>query len=200
MMTNTINETTASVLQSPSPASPAPATAASIRFFGSTPARGGGGIAGGTGMGGIGASILTLNLSQVDGNTSDGGPNAGAGGVANGGTATINARLVNGNTTPGASGGGILNHGTMTISGGQVNGNLVPADSSGDHGVGGGIANLNFGLNSASSPAPLAGGSPSGPEAVRRALPARLRACSPAVTSRASHCATSPQLPTCSWP
>ncbi len=98
-------------------------------------------------MGGIGASILTLNLSQVDGNTSDGGPNAGAGSVANGGTATINARLANGNTTPGAAGGGILNHGTMTISGGQVNGNMVPADSSGDHAVGGGIANLNFGLN-----------------------------------------------------
>ncbi len=98
-------------------------------------------------MGGIGASILTFNLSQVDGNTPDGGPNAGAGGVANGGTATINARLVNGNTTPGAAGGGILNHGTMTISGGQVNGNMVPADSSGDYGVGGGNANLNFGLN-----------------------------------------------------
>ncbi len=142
MMTNTISATMASVLESPSPASPAPATAASIRFSGSTPARGGGG----TGMGGIGASILTLNLSQVDGNTSDGGPNAGAGGVANGGTATINARLVNGNTTPGAAGGGILKHGTMTISGGQVNGNMVPADSSGDHAGGGGIANLNFGL------------------------------------------------------
>ena len=142
MMTNTISATMASVLESPSPASPAPATAASIRFFGFTPARGGGG----TGMGGIGASILTLNLSQVDGNTSDGGPNAGAGGVANGGTATINARLVNGNTTPGAAGGGILNHGTMTISGGQVNGNMVPADGSGDHAGGGGIANLNFGL------------------------------------------------------
>src|SRR5271166_1040530 len=90
---------------------------------GNTAAGGGGGIASGTGMGGIGGSVLTLNFSQVNGNTSNGGPADGAGGIANGGTATINASAVNGNTAPGAPGGGILNHGTMTITGSQVNRN-----------------------------------------------------------------------------
>ena len=102
-------------------------------------------IASGTGMGGIGASVLVLNASQVNGNTSNGGPMAGAGGIANGGTATLNASQVNGNTAPGAAGGGILNHGTMTITLSQVNGNTAPTDSLKDQGLGGGIANLNFG-------------------------------------------------------
>ena len=87
----------------------------------------------------------SLNFSQVNGNTSNGGPMAGAGGIANGGTATINGSVVDGNTAPGAAGGGILNHGAMTITLSKVNGNTAPTDSAGDQGVGGGIANLNFG-------------------------------------------------------
>jgi hypothetical protein len=112
---------------------------------GNTAAVGGGGIASGTGgMGGNGSSFLTVNFSQVNGNTSDGGPMAGAGGIANGGTAAINASQVDGNIAPGAFGGGILNHGMMTINASAVNNNATPTDSSGDQGGGGGIANLNI--------------------------------------------------------
>ena len=65
---------------------------------GNTAAVGGGGIASGTGgLGGNGSSFLTVNLSQIDHNTSNGGPASGAGGIANGGTATINASQVNSN-------------------------------------------------------------------------------------------------------
>src|SRR6266851_3267437 len=112
---------------------------------GNTTAAGGGGIGSGTGgMGGNGSSMLTVNFSQVDGNTSGGGPLTGAGGIANGGTAIINASQVNGNTAPGAYGGGILNHGAMTINLSQVDSNTTPAKSSGSQGGGGGIANLNI--------------------------------------------------------
>ena len=95
-------------------------------------------------MGGNGSSTLTVNFSQVDGNTSGGGPLTGAGGIANGGTAIINTSQVNGNTAPGAFGGGILNHGAMTINLSQVDNNAAPADSPGSQGGGGGIANLNI--------------------------------------------------------
>src|SRR5216684_61580 len=112
---------------------------------GNTAAVGGGGIGSGTGgIGGNGSSMLTVNFSQVDGNTSGGGPLTGAGGIANGGTAIINASQVNGNTAPGAYGGGILNHGAMTINLSQVDSNTTPAKSSGSQGGGGGIANLNI--------------------------------------------------------
>ena len=112
---------------------------------GNTAAVGGGGIASGTGgPGGNSSSFLTVNLSQIDRNTSNGGPRAGAGGIANGGTAAINSSQVNGNIAPGAFGGGILNHGAMTINASTVNDNTAPTDSSGDQGGGGGIANLNI--------------------------------------------------------
>jgi hypothetical protein len=112
---------------------------------GNTAAVGGGGIASGTGgLGGNGSSFLTVNLSQIDHNTSNGGPASGAGGIANGGTATINASQINGNIAPGGNGGGILNHGAMTINASTVNNNTTPTDSSGDLGGGGGIANLNI--------------------------------------------------------
>ena len=112
---------------------------------GNTAAVGGGGIASGTGgLGGNGSSFLTVNLSQIDHNTSNGGPASGAGGIANGGTATINASQVNSNIAPGGNGGGILNHGAMTINASMVNDNTTPTDSSGDLGGGGGIANLNI--------------------------------------------------------
>ena len=110
-----------------------------------TAATGGGGIASGTGgLGGNNSSFLTVNLSQIDHNTSNGGPRAGAGGIANGGTATIDASQVNGNIAPGAFGGGILNHGAMTVNASTVSNNTTPTDSSGDQGGGGGIANLNI--------------------------------------------------------
>ena len=112
---------------------------------GNTAAVGGGGVASGTGgLGGNSSSFLTVNLSQIDHNTSNGGPASGAGGVANGGTATINASQVNGNIAPGGNGGGILNHGAMTINASTVNNNTTPTDSSGHLGGGGGIANLNI--------------------------------------------------------
>ena len=111
-----------------------------------TSAGGGGGIASGSGNGGTFGSTLVLNDSQVNHNTSTGGPTAGAGGIANGGTATITRSQVNNNTAPGAAGGGILNHGTLTLHDSEVNDNKAPRDSAGNDGVGGGIANLNFGV------------------------------------------------------
>ncbi len=109
---------------------------------GNTSAGGGGGIASGTGNGGTaGGSTLKLFFSQVNDNTSTGGPTAGAGGIANGGTATITLSQVNGNAAPGSYGAGILNHGTMTINFGEVNNNTGLSG-----GVGGGIANVDFGV------------------------------------------------------
>ena len=111
-----------------------------------TSAGGGGGIASGSGNGGFaGSSTLILKHSQVNNNTSNGGMMSGAGGIANGGVATITLSEVNNNTAPGAAGGGILNHGTMTIDLSEVNGNHALKIGVSD-GLGGGIANLNFGL------------------------------------------------------
>ena len=110
---------------------------------------GGGGIASGNAKGGApgtGTSNLRLFFTSVDHNTSNGGPMAGAGGIANGGTASIVLSEVNSNSAPGSSGGGILNHGTMTIGLSQVNNNTAPSDSSGNSGLGGGIANEDFGF------------------------------------------------------
>jgi hypothetical protein len=112
---------------------------------GNTSGGGGGGIASGPGDAPGSGSKLTLFLSNVNNNTSTGGPNAGAGGIANGGTANIALSQVNNNTAPGASGGGILNHGTMNFVLSQVNNNTAPNDGQGNDGMGGGIANLNFG-------------------------------------------------------
>ncbi len=111
---------------------------------GNTSAGGGGGIASGSG-GTAGSATLILKFSQVNNNTSNGGMMSGAGGIANGGVATITLSEVNNNTAPGGAGGGILNHGTMTINLSEVNGNHAPNNGVSD-GVGGGIANLNFGL------------------------------------------------------
>jgi hypothetical protein len=114
-----------------------------------TSAGGGGGIASGNGMGGApgtGSSNLNLYFTEVDNNISNGGPMAGAGGIANGASATIAFSQVNGNSAPGAPGGGILNHGTMTISRSQINNNKAAKDGMGNAGLGGGIANVNFGF------------------------------------------------------
>lgn len=113
---------------------------------GNISAGGGGGIASGSGNGGTaGSSTLVVRFSEVNNNTSNGGPMAGAGGIANGGMATIFLSRVNHNSAPGAAGGGILNHGTMTITLSEVSGNKAPNDGHGNDGIGGGIANLNFG-------------------------------------------------------
>jgi hypothetical protein len=108
----------------------------------------GGGIASGTGNGGTaGGSVLNINNSQVEGNTATvGGGGLGAGGIANGGTATITNSEINDNSAPGAIGGGVLNHGTMSISLSQVLDNTAPNDVTGNAGIGGGIANIDFGL------------------------------------------------------
>jgi hypothetical protein len=94
---------------------------------------------------------LTLNHSQVTGNTAEGGPMSDGGGIASGtlgtgplGTTTLNASQVNGNTTSGSA-GGILNHGgTLTLNASQVNGNTA-ADG------GGGIASGTGGMGTNSS-------------------------------------------------
>jgi hypothetical protein len=106
---------------------------------------GGGGIASGPGNGGVaGNSTLIVTFSQVNNNLSTGGPFAGAGGIANGGVATIAHSQVDNNSAPGAPGGGIFNHGTITIDQSEVNGNKALTDSQGNHGFGGGIANVSF--------------------------------------------------------
>jgi len=109
----------------------------------------GGGIASGPGNGGGGGSgsSLTLNGSSVDHNTTTAGDGEPAGGgIANGDIAVIRGSVIADNTSPGGLGAGILNHGTMSIAGSQITGNTAPTDSSGNAGVGGGIANLNFGV------------------------------------------------------
>ena len=78
-------------------------------------------------------------------NTATGGPAGGGGGISNGGTLVSNQSLVIGNTAPGAAGGGILNHANATLNETVVSGNNALDDSSGDTGMGGGIANANFG-------------------------------------------------------
>src|SRR5262245_8932750 len=109
----------------------------------------GGGIASGPGdpESPITSSSLTLNGSRVDHNTATvGGGEGAAGGIANGGLAAIRGSSVDHNSVPGGIGGGIGNHGTMTIAGSQITGNTAPTDSSGTPGIGGGIANANFGI------------------------------------------------------
>jgi hypothetical protein len=109
----------------------------------------GGGIASGPGdpESPITGSSLTLNGSRVDHNTATaGGGEGAAGGIANGGLAVIRGSSVDHNSAPGGIGGGIGNHGTMTIAGSQITGNTAPSDSSGAPGIGGGIANANFGI------------------------------------------------------
>ena len=109
---------------------------------------GGGGIANGNGNGGVGGGgVLTITGSSISGNTATAGPEGGAGGIANGGTLTLTNSSVTGNQAVGGVGGGIFNHGVATISGSQISGNAAPDDSFGDQGIGGGIANANFGVD-----------------------------------------------------
>jgi hypothetical protein len=108
----------------------------------------GGGISSGNGNGGIppGTSHLTLNGSQVNGNTATApvpqpgpmsGPPIAAGGIANGGVALLKNTQVDNNTASVTSGGGIVNHGQMTLINCRVNGNA--AAGSGVLASGGGI-------------------------------------------------------------
>jgi hypothetical protein len=105
----------------------------------------GGGIASGPGNpdSPVTGSSLTLNGSRVDHNTATEAGGA-AGGIANGGLAVIRGSSVDHNSAN--VGAGIGNHGTMTIAGSQITGNTAPTDSAGTPGVGGGIANANFGF------------------------------------------------------
>ena len=110
-------------------------------------APGGGGIAGGPGNGNTGgSSLVTLNKSIVSDNTATGGPFGGGGGIANGGTLVSNNSEVTGNTAAGGVGAGILNHADATLNKTVVSGNSAPNDGIGDDGLGGGIANANFGF------------------------------------------------------
>jgi hypothetical protein len=109
----------------------------------------GGGIASGPGNpdSPVSGSSLTLNGSRVDHNAAtEGGGEGAAGGISNGGTVVIRGSSVDHNSAPGGAGAGIFNHGTMTITGSRVTGNTAPTDSTGNAGIGGGIANVNFGI------------------------------------------------------
>ncbi len=110
-------------------------------------AQGGGGIANGNGGSAGAGGTMTITGSAVSGNVATGGPPGGAGGIANGGTLTLTNSTVSGNQAVGGPGGGILNHGVATISSSLVSGNAAPDDNLGDQGIGGGIVNLNFGVN-----------------------------------------------------
>jgi len=115
-------------------------------------APGGGGIASGTGSGNTeGGSLVTLNKSVISNNTAFGGPFAGGGGIANGGNLVSNNSEITGNTAPGSNGGGFLNHAAATLNKTVVSGNSA-LDDSGNTGVGGGIANFNFGIPGAPAP------------------------------------------------
>jgi hypothetical protein len=109
-----------------------------------------------TGMGGGILNLegtLTVNHSQVTGNTAQGGPMSNGGGIASGtlgtgplGTTTLNASQVNGNTTSGSA-GGILNHGgTLTLNASQVDNNTA---GNGGGGIASGTGGM--GTNSASN-------------------------------------------------
>jgi predicted outer membrane repeat protein len=109
-----------------------------------------------TGMGGGILNLegtLTVNHSQVTGNTAQGGPMSNGGGIASGtlgtgplGTTTLNSSQVNGNTTSGSA-GGILNHGgTLALNGSQVNNNTA---GNGGGGIASGTGGM--GTNSASN-------------------------------------------------
>jgi hypothetical protein len=116
-------------------------------------APGGGGIASGPGNGNTGgSSLVTLNNSRVSDNTATAGPFGGGAGLANGGVLVSHNSQVTDNTAPGGVGAGILNHATATLNNTVVSGNTAPDDSSGDSGLGGGIANANFGIPGAPSP------------------------------------------------
>lgn len=109
---------------------------------------GGGGIASGKGNPDAGESLIVLNKSQVVDNTANGGAEGGGGGIANGGTLVSNNSEISRNTAPGGAGAGLLNHGdSATLNKTVVSGNTAPNDGT-DDGVGGGIANANFGLPS----------------------------------------------------
>jgi hypothetical protein len=111
-------------------------------------APGGGGIASGKGNPDSGESLIVLNKSKVDDNTAFGGAEGGGGGIANGGTLVSNNSEIAGNTAPGGAGAGLLNHGdSATLNKTMVTGNTAPNDGT-DDGIGGGIANFNFGLPS----------------------------------------------------
>jgi hypothetical protein len=95
-----------------------------------------------------------------------------------------------------SEGGGILNHANATLNKTVVSGNTALDDSSGDMGLGGGIANLNFGVPGAPAPTllinnstitnnsvsddVLAAGSPTSTSAEP---PARSRSSTPSSTS-----------------
>lgn len=114
---------------------------------------GGGGIASGPGNGNTeGSSLVTLNKSVISDNTAIGGPFAGGGGIANGGTLVSNNTVITGNTAPGSNGGGLLNHAEATLNKTVVAGNSALDDSDGNTGIGGGIANFNFGIPGAPEP------------------------------------------------
>jgi hypothetical protein len=87
----------------------------------------GGGISSGNQGNPAVTAHLSLNNSQVDGNTATAAPGEGppiaAGGIANGSDAVLNNTQVDNNTASHTSGGGIVNHGTMTLNNSEVNNN-----------------------------------------------------------------------------
>lgn len=89
------------------------------------------------------ASSLTLNGSRVDHNTAT-EPGSAGGGIVNGGLVVIRGSSIDHNSAN--IGAGLANHGTMTVAGSQITGNTAPTDSVGSPGIGGGIANFNFGI------------------------------------------------------
>jgi hypothetical protein len=117
-------------------------------------APGGGGIASGPGNGNAGGSksLVTLNKSVINDNTAFGGPFAGGGGIANGGELVSNNSQISGNTAPGSNGGGLLNHASATLNKTVVSDNGALDDAAGNTGIGGGIANFNFGIPGAPNP------------------------------------------------
>jgi hypothetical protein len=108
----------------------------------------GGGIASGDYLGSGGDSVLTVNNSQVNGNTA---PHAGGGGGIQNllGSATLNNSEVNGNTSPNGAGIASGNQGDPTataelrLNHSQVNGNTATAGPGGEGPpvAAGGIAN-----------------------------------------------------------
>ena len=108
----------------------------------------GGGISSGNGGIPPGTSHLTLDRSEVDGNTaaapvpqpgSQAGPPIAGGGIANGGDAVLTNSEVDFNTARHTSGAGIVNYRTMTLNRSEVSGNT--AAGTGRVASGGGIIN-----------------------------------------------------------
>jgi hypothetical protein len=107
---------------------------------------GGGGIATGPGNPVNGGSSTTITHSSIDHNTATGGQEGGGGGIANGGTLMVDHSRITDNSAPAGFGAGLLNHGAQaTVSHSHVSGNMA-ANADGVDGMGGGIANANFGL------------------------------------------------------